>query len=614
MHREAPARPTGLAQQGFLLAASPLPLLVLNVHLAVGPVLVAPLLCLAQLAGALLLRRRPVIARLLLTTTILGTGLVGGWRLARTPLGALGVFVTVLGLLAWIWGWTLPAPGADAPQGRARGSAWGAALVCLLGLLSGLSSPWAWAACGLSLLLLAAVMLGPRASDEALRGGAAARWSDFIFASPARTLVLTFLAVIAAGTVLLVLPFSAARAPIGLLDALFTSTSATCVTGLVVLDTPTDLGAFGQAVILGLIQVGGLGIMIFSVAGMAITGRRLSLRQESAAVELVGTRDRSRVTEAARNVLAVTFLAEAAGALLLTVGFLLAGDRLGAALWRAVFTAVSAFCNAGFALQSESLIPYQEHVGVVLVVALLVVLGGLGPAVVRAAPRWIRGGAAPLDARLVLWTTLLLLVPSALLLLAVEWGNTLSRMGPGARLANALFLSTTPRTAGFNSVDTAALRPTTLWLTMVLMFIGGSPASTAGGIKTTTVALMLLMIHAAMTGRTHLRAFGFRVSQPSVYRAAAIAALALLTVVGVVAVLQLTQEMPLDMAAFESISALGTVGLSVGGTARLDAVGKLVVAATMFAGRVGPLTLFMILSARTASDRFELPEEEVAVG
>jgi trk system potassium uptake protein TrkH len=613
MHREASARPTGLAQQGFLLAASPLPLLVLNVHLAVGPVLVAPLLALAQLAGALLLRRRPVVARLLLTTTILGTGLLGGWRLARTPLGALGVFVTVLGLLAWIWGWTLPPPAADAPQGRARGSAWGAALVCLLGLLSGLSSPWAWAACGLSLLLLAAVMLGRRPTGAPVLEGAA-RWSDFIFASPARTLVLTFLAVIAAGTVLLVLPFSAARAPIGLLDALFTSTSATCVTGLVVLDTPTDLGAFGQAVILGLIQVGGLGIMIFSVAGMAITGRRLSLRQESAAVELVGIRDRSRVTEAARNVLAVTFLAEAAGALLLTVGFLSAGDRLGAALWRAVFTAVSAFCNAGFALQSESLIPYQEHVGVVLVVALLVVLGGLGPAVVRAAPRWIRGGTAPLDARLVLWTTLLLLVPSALLLLAVEWGNTLSRMGPGARLANALFLSTTPRTAGFNSVDTAALRPTTLWLTMVLMFIGGSPASTAGGIKTTTVALMLLMIHAAMTGRTHLRAFGFRVSQPSVYRAAAIAALALLTVVGVVAVLQLTQEMPLDMAAFESISALGTVGLSIGGTARLDAVGKLVVAATMFAGRVGPLTLFMILSARTASDRFELPEEEVAVG
>lgn len=613
MHREAPARPTGLAQQGFLLAASPLPLLVLNVHLRAAPVPVAPLLALVQLAGALLLGRRPVVARLLLTTTTLGAGLISAWQIARTPLGALGVFVTVLGLLAWIWGLTLPPPRAEGPADRLRGAAWGAALVCLLGLLAGLSSPWAWAACGLSLLLLTAVALGPRAPDEALRGEAA-RWSDFVFASPARTLVLTFLAVIAAGTVLLVLPFSAARSPIGLLDALFTSTSATCVTGLVVLDTPTDLGAFGQAVILGLIQVGGLGIMIFSVAGMAITGRRLSLRQESAAVELVGTRDRSRVTEAARNVLAVTFFTEAVGALLLTVGFLFAGDRLGAALWRAVFTAVSAFCNAGFALQSESLIPYQEHVGVVLVVALLVVLGGLGPAVVRAAPRWIQGGAAPLDARLVLWTTLLLLFPSALLLLAIEWGNTLSRLGPGARLANALFLAVTPRTAGFNSVDTAALRPTTLWLTMVLMFVGGSPASTAGGIKTTTVALMLLMIHAAMAGRTHLRAFGFRVSQPSVYRAAAIAALALLTVVGVVAVLQLTQEMPLDMAAFESISALGTVGLSIGGTARLDAVGKLVVAATMFIGRVGPLTVFMFLSARTASDRFELPEEEVAVG
>ena len=613
MHREAPARPTGLAQQGFLLAASPLPLLLLNVHLGAVPVLVAPLLALVQLAGALLLRRRPVVARLLLTTTILGTGSVAGWQVARTPLGALGVFVTALGLLAWIWGWTLPPPRADAPRGRVRGSAWAAALVCLSGLLSGLSSPWAWAACGLSLLLLVAVVLVRRPTDASVLDGAT-RLSDFVFASPARTLVLTFLAVIAAGTVLLVLPFSAARSPIGLLDALFTSTSATCVTGLVVLDTPTDLGAFGQAVILGLIQVGGLGIMIFSVAGMAITGRRLSLRQESAAVELVGTRDRSRVTEAARNVLVVTFLAEAVGALLLTVGFLLAGDRLGAALWRAVFTSVSAFCNAGFALQSESLIPYQQHVGVVLVVALLVVLGGLGPAVVRAAPRWLRGRSAPLDARLVLWTTLLLLVPPALLLLAVEWGNTLSRMGPGARLVNALFLSTTPRTAGFNSVDTAALRPTTLWLTMVLMFVGGSPASTAGGIKTTTVALMLLMIHAAMTGRTHLRAFGFRVSQPSVYRAAAIAALALLTVVGVVAVLQLTQEMPLDMAAFESISALGTVGLSIGGTARLDAVGKLVVAATMFIGRVGPLTVFMFLSARTASDRFELPEEDVAVG
>ena len=251
---------------------------------------------------------------------------------------------------------------------------------------------------------------------------------------------------------------------------------------------------------------------------------------------------------------------------------------------------------------------------VVLVVAVLVVLGGLGPPVVQALPRWVRRQPLPLHARLVIWTTMVLAFPPALLLLAVEWGNTLRGMGPGARVANALFLAVTPRTAGFNSVATAAVKPATLWITMVLMFLGGSPGSTAGGIKTTTVALLTLVILAALRGRTHVRAFGFRVSQRSVYRAAAVTVLALLTMGTVVVVLQLTQEMPLDMAAFESLSALGTVGLSIGGTERLDAVGKLIVGVTMFTGRVGPLTLFMFLSARTASDRFELPEEEVAVG
>jgi trk system potassium uptake protein TrkH len=574
-------------------------------------VALASALALAQLIGALLLGRRPIGARLLLSGAIVGTGLLAGWQAAREPLGALGTFVAVLGLLAWIWGWTLPSPRSSGPRQVLRGSALGAALICLAGLVLDLPGPASWIAAGLALAIVAIVT--SRARGAAV-GERTFRWSDFVFASPARALVVTFLALIAVGTILLVLPVSAAGAPVSLLDALFTATSATCVTGLIVLDTPHALSPLGQGVVLGLIQVGGLGIMIFSVAALAITGRRLSLRQESAALELVGIRDRSRVNDAARAVLAVTFLSEGVGALVLAALFLLAGDPAGSALWRGVFTSVSAFCNAGFALQSESLVPYQHQVGVVLVVALLVVLGGLGPAVVQAVSHRVRRGRLPLNARLVVWTTILLSVPPALLLLAVEWSNTLRRMGPVARLANALFLAVTPRTAGFNSVASSSLRPATLWITMVLMFVGGSPGSTAGGVKTTTVALLTLVIVAALRGRTHVRAFGFRVSQRSVYRAAAITVLALLTVVAVVVVLQLTQEIPLDVAAFESLSALGTVGLSTGGTERLDAVGKVVVAATMFTGRVGPLTLFMFLSARTASDHFELPEEEVAVG
>jgi trk system potassium uptake protein TrkH len=615
MHGESLRLPASPTQQGFLLATAPAPLLVLGTQCTGLHAGLASGLALAQLCGALLLGRRPLAARLLVSGAILGTGFLVGWRAARQPLGALGTVVAVLGLLTWVWGWTLPSARPAGPRQIVGGSVAGAALVCLAGLVLDLAGPWTWLVPGLAVLVVAVVvpLSGAVAADRPTPERAF-RWSDFVFASPARALALTFLALVAVGTLLLLLPLSSAGASMKLVDALFTATSATCVTGLIVRDTPRALSLFGQGVVLSLIQIGGLGIMIFSVAALAITGRRLSLRQESAALELVGTRDRSRVTDAARTVLTVTFLAEGAGALALAALFLLAGDPIGGALWRGVFTSISAFCNAGFALQSASLVPYQHEVGVVLVVAVLVVLGGLGPPVVQALPRWVRRQPLPLHARLVIWTTMVLAFPPALLLLAVEWGNTLRGMGPGARVANALFLAVTPRTAGFNSVATAAVKPATLWITMVLMFLGGSPGSTAGGIKTTTVALLTLVILAALRGRTHVRAFGFRVSQRSVYRAAAVTVLALLTMGTVVVVLQLTQEMPLDMAAFESLSALGTVGLSIGGTERLDAVGKLIVGVTMFTGRVGPLTLFMFLSARTASDRFELPEEEVAVG
>jgi trk system potassium uptake protein len=437
---------------------------------------------------------------------------------------------------------------------------------------------------------------------------------DVVASHPARLLAVTFLVLCATGAVLLRLPVaSAADHAIAGVDAVFTATSAVCVTGLIVLDTPNDFSFVGQLVIMVLIQLGGLGIMSFSTAAIAALGRRLSLRHEAAMAELLSG-DRSDMFGAIRRLLGVTFVSEGLGAIALWGLFRAQGDPVGVALWRGVFTSISAFCNAGFALQSDSLMPYAESPAIINVVAALILLGGLSPAVVVALPNLLRGRDLPLQVRMVLITSAGLLALGFVLLIGLEWSHSFGSLPWAHRVDAAWFQSVTLRTAGFNSVDFAALQPATLWVMLAFMFVGGSPGGTAGGVKTTTLAVLLLAVRGAWRGQWEATAFGRKLSKQTFYEAATIVTVAAIFVFAGVTAIAVTQAIPLEQTLFEVVSALGTVGLSVGATGMLDDVGKLIVVVCMFIGRIGPLTLFMFLRERQAQVTWKLPETEVDVG
>lgn len=438
-------------------------------------------------------------------------------------------------------------------------------------------------------------------------------WLDLLGGSAARIMVVSFAGLCALGSLALAIPLSAQGGPVPLIDAAFTAVSATCVTGLSVFDVGSRLSGFGQVALLLLIQVGGLGMMTFAAAATVWLGGRLSVVHENAAADLLGGEARKDLRRALEVVLWVTCVSEALGAICLFPSFLRAGHTVGDALWQAVFTAISAFCNAGFALKPDSLMSFREDPWALLVVSALIVVGGLGPAVVVGLPRLMRGRAS-LHARLVVATTLVLLVAPTPLFLAAEWNVGLAGLGPVDRVVNAFFQAVTARTAGFNSLDMATLSPASWTTFILLMFVGGSPASTAGGVKTTTIAVVLLAVLAAVRGEREVVAFGRRLPHRVVYEAAAITTVGVLAAAAALLALQLTQDIGVEALLFEVVSALATVGLSIGATAQLDQVGKLIVMVCMFAGRVGPLTLFLVLATRERRTPPRPPIEAVPVG
>ena len=537
------------------------------------------------------------------------------WALAVTtaPLQTRWPLFCATGLLAGASALSLPVLLKSALRLSVRSfAAWATWVAGLVGFGLGIERLELGAGC-LGLSALGPVLLvSPirRQAPRAPRG----TWT-MLLDNPARFLVVSFALLVLAGTVVLLLPASVRDGQsLTFVDALFTSTSAVCVTGLIVVDTPSVFAGFGQGTLLALIQLGGLGIMTFSTAALSLFHRRPSLRHESALADLVGVHGHRDVYSAVRRMLVVTLLSELLGAALLAWLFLERGDDVRHAVWRGVFTAVSAFCNAGFALQTDSLIPYQSSPTVLHVVAVLIIVGGLGPAVVVAVPRWLRGRRVSLHVRLVLVATLVLLAVPAAAILAFEWGGPLQGLGFWNRVHNAWFQSVTLRTAGFNSIDLAALRPITLAVMVALMFVGGSPGSTAGGVKTTTLAVLALAVLAALRSQAEIRVYGRRLATASVYRATALVTLSACFVGLAVGGLLLTQRMPAGTALFEVVSAFGTVGLSVGGTGMLDGVGKTIIMACMFAGRVGPLSLLLWIADPPREDRWKLPEEEVATG
>jgi len=329
---------------------------------------------------------------------------------------------------------------------------------------------------------------------------------------------------------------------------------------------------------------------------------------------LVSQENRADLYGALKRTLWVTVGFEAAGAILLTAAFARAGDSWTTASWRGLFTSISAFCNAGFALQTENLVPYQSNPVVLHVVGLLIIAGGLSPVALVALPRVVRRQRVGLQVKIALVTTAVLLVSSFAIVAAFEWGASLSHLGWLDRFHNAWFQAVTLRTAGFNSVDFAALRPATWTIMLILMFVGGCPGGTAGGLKTTTVFVLLLAVVGSLRGKNTADAFGRTIPSQTVFKAATAATMGVSSVVIAVVVLLLAQPLPFHAAVFEVVSALGTVGLSLGATASLDEIGKIVIMVCMFLGRVGPLTVFLILSDRRAAPTWTLPEEEVEVG
>lgn len=436
--------------------------------------------------------------------------------------------------------------------------------------------------------------------------------------SPAQALVIGYLAVILLGTGLLMLPYATvASEGLELIDALFTATSAVCTTGLSVVEIGSDLSIFGQVVLLILIQVGALGFMTMSTLFALFLGRKITIRARMFIKEDLNHGYLEGIVRLVRSVLAVTALIEGIGILALAVFFC---PRYGwsKGLFYALFHGISAFANAGFSLMPSSLTAYVDHPLVVFTIAGLVVLGGLGFAVIMDIIHLGRQRQMSLHSRIVLRMTAILLSAGMLLILFLEWRNpgTLDGLNLGGKLLVGFFTSVTTRTAGFEVVATHLLRPVTLLIMMLLMFIGVSPGSTGGGIKTTTFAVLIYGTISVIKGKPEIDIDNRRIAYEDFSKAVAIMGLSLSLILVVAVMLLVTQPHLgfLDLV-FETVSAFSTAGLSTGITRELNTVGRVLLIFTMFAGRLGPLTLAVALShprQQVASVRY--PEERISLG
>jgi trk system potassium uptake protein TrkH len=447
---------------------------------------------------------------------------------------------------------------------------------------------------------------------------------------PAQVLVLSWLTVVAAGTALLSLPrATASAAPAPFTTALFTATSALCVTGLTVEDTGTYWSRGGQLVILALIQVGGLGLMTLAAFFTLVLGRGLALRERLVLREMFQEASIPGVSRLTATIFALTAGAELLGALLLYDLWEGPSLTVGERVFYSVFHSISAFCNAGFSLHATSFIEYADRWQITTVVPGLIILGGLGFGVLASVRRtawgmvrrWAgRTRSAPprltLHAALVLSATAALLVGGTALALLLEGGGVLRGTSAAGDLRRAWFLAVTSRTAGFNTVDTAALSLPMTCVVMGLMFVGASPGSTGGGVKTSTMAVLLGNLWATLCRRERVEALHRTVPVETVRRATAVVTLCAMTVGLTVLGLAVTEgeRFRFEDLCFEAVSAIGTVGLSRGITGLLSEAGRVVITVGMFLGRIGPLTLALALSGQARTRHFEYAEEGVLIG
>ncbi|MDF2532470.1 MAG: H(+)-transporting two-sector ATPase [Clostridia bacterium] len=437
----------------------------------------------------------------------------------------------------------------------------------------------------------------------------------------AKLSALGFLATIIIGAVLLSLPISSRSGEFTpFINALFTATSATCVTGLVVYDTYSYFSVFGQSVILVLIQIGGLGFMIIATMFLLVLHKRIGIRERGLLKESLNSIQIGGVVRLTKHILIGTFFLEGIGAIILSIKFSLEMGVI-PGIFNGIFHSISAFCNAGFDLMGRygaysSLTRYSDDVIINFIIITLIVIGGIGFIVWEDIYRnKFKFEKYKLHSKIVLFTTVLLILCSAIAFYLMERNNLLANVGIREAFLSSLFQAITPRTAGFNTIDMASLSQGSMLLTMILMVIGGSPGSTAGGIKTTTLLVVILTIVSSVKHTDELNVFGRRLEDNILKRAYSIITIYMMGAILATLLISISQpELMLSNIAFEVLSAIGTVGLSTGITSQLLWTSKLIIITLMFCGRIGSLAVVMAVASNKNSVFIKNPVEKIIIG
>lgn len=451
-------------------------------------------------------------------------------------------------------------------------------------------------------------------------------WWRRHFSTPTRVIVLSFLAVIIVGALLLSTPLcSKSGSFTPPVDAAFTATSATCVTGLIVEDTYTHWNLFGQIIILTMIQIGGIGLVTFTAFFNRVIGRKLGVRNLVAAKESIIAENLSETSQLVQLIVKFTFACEAVGAAVLCIAFV-PKFGVGQGIWTSIFLSVSAFCNAGFDIVGIdrpfcSLMDYASDPLVLITLMALIVFGGLGFIVWFNIYEFRKNRKIMLHTKLVLVMTVILLIMGFAAFLIFEWDNpkTLGHFSDGDKFLNAMFQSVSLRTAGFNTIDFRGANDITKLISMFLMFVGGAPGSTAGGLKVTTLAVLVMTVICVIRGDDDTYIAGRRVAKSTVYKALAVLFSMLAFVVVASGVIYYTSKfhnLKLIDCAFEAVSAMGTVGVSAGSTAVGNIASHITLILVMFVGRVGPVSLALSLAMRQENKRKNqvVPEAKIIIG
>jgi trk system potassium uptake protein TrkH len=440
--------------------------------------------------------------------------------------------------------------------------------------------------------------------------------------TPVQILAMGFAILIFTGAILLSLPIASQNGEnTPFIDCIFTSTSAVCVTGLVTVDTGTHWNYFGKTVIMSLIEIGGLGFMSVATLAFLLIGKRITLRERLVMKEAMNLNSLQGLVKMMKYILIFTFSIQVTGAVLLSTQFI---PEFGMAkgIYYSVFHAISAFCNAGFDLMGNfnSVTAYANNSVVILTISALIVIGGLGFYVWAEIYNCNKIKRFSLHSKVVIYMTLSLIVFGAILMFLFEMKNpyTMQGMSIKGKFLSSIFASISPRTAGFNSISLDKMTTGGHFLTIILMFIGGSPGSTAGGIKTSTAIVLFMTVVCVVRGREDTEIFQKRINKEIVYKAFAITVISLALVIAVTMILSITeqQDIPFEYFLYEATSAFATVGLTLGLTTKLTFVGKIIICLTMYVGRVGPLTIILALAKRKNSESGMLryPEDKILIG